>query len=174
MSVFYSSFCPLSTLSKRFSSLTNMDMSCYPPPFPPFFPLKRQNMPIFFQADVFSLNCKIRFYISQFEIFFLFFILHRHWISRTVCFASSIYCKTAANRDFSPAVRRSLFLSLQSKFASFFVHNAVFHRSSRPKNPFLSFVFTQPPCQKDAKRAAGRKTGRPCIRRSFFWKITFP
>lgn len=131
------------------------------PSFSSFFPLKRQNMPIFFQAVVFSLNCKIRFYISQFEIFFLFFILHRHWISHTVCFASSIYCKTAANRDFSPAVRRrffvSLFLSLQSKFASFFVHNAVFYRSSRPKNPFLSFVFIQPPVKRTQK-------GRPVLR----------
>lgn len=43
------------------------------PSFSSFFPLKRQNMPIFFQAVVFSLNCKIRFYISQFKIFFLFF-----------------------------------------------------------------------------------------------------
>ena len=118
-------------------------------------------MPIFFQAVVFSLNCKIRFYISQFEIFFLFFILHRHWISRTVCFASNIYCKTAANRDFSPAVRRRFyyryFLSLHPKFASFFVHNAVFYRSSRPKNPFLSFVFIQPPVKRTQK-------GRPVLR----------
>lgn len=43
------------------------------PSFSSFFPLKRQNMPIFFQAVVFSLNCKRRFYISQFKIFFLFF-----------------------------------------------------------------------------------------------------
>ena len=131
------------------------------PSFSSFFPLKWQNMPIFFQAVVFSLNCKIRFYISQFEIFFLFFILYRHWISRTVCFASSIYCKTAANRDFSPAVRRRFlyryFLSLHPKFASFFVHNAVFHRSSRPKNPFLSFVFIQPPVKRTQK-------GRPVLR----------
>ena len=43
------------------------------PSFSSFFPLKRQNMPIFFQAVVFSLNRKRRFYISQFKIFFLFF-----------------------------------------------------------------------------------------------------
>jgi len=151
-SVFYSSFLLFVNGIKAFFFLNKYGYVMLSPSFSPFSPLKRQNMPIFFQAVVFSLNCKIRFYISQSEIFFLFSILHRHWISRTVCFASSIYCKTAANRDFPPAVRRSLFLSLQPKFASFFVHNAVFHRNSRPKNPFLSFVFIQAPLSKGRKK----------------------
>ena len=64
---------PFVNVIKTFFSLNKYGYVMLSPSFSSFFPLKRQNMPIFFQAVVFSLNCKIRFYISQFEIFFLFF-----------------------------------------------------------------------------------------------------
>lgn len=144
------------------------------PSFSSFFPLKRQNMPIFFQAVVFSLNCKRRFYISQFEIFFPIFlsfiaigspaqfVLHRASIAKQQ--RTAIFPPQSA-ADFL----YRYFLSLHPKFASFFVHNAVFHRSSRPKNPFLSFVFIQPPVKRTQK---GRPVLRPTALASgvLFWE----
>ena len=145
------------------------------PSFSSFFPLKRQNMPIFFQAVVFSLNCKRRFYISQFKIFFLFF-----YPSSPLDLPHSLFCikhllqNSSEPRFFPRSPPLAIFLSLHPKFASFFVHNAVFHRSSRPKNPFLSFVFIHPPLSKGRKKG-GRSYDRPPLHQAFvFGKITFP
>ena len=129
------------------------------PSFSSFFPLKTAEYAHLFSGCCFfyKLKDKVLYFAIRnlFPIFLSFiaigspapFVLHQASIA-----------KQQRTAIFPPAVRRSLFLSLHPKFASFFVHNAVFHRSSRPKNPFLSFVFIRAPLSK------GRKKGRPVLR----------
>ena len=149
-------------------------MSCYPPHFPPFFPLKRQNMPIFFQAVVFSLNCKRRFYISQFKIFFLFF-----YPSSPLDLPHSLFCikhllqNSSEPRFFPRSPPLAIFYLSNPNSRRFSFITRFFIEARARKTLFCrSFSFTLP-VKRTQKRAAGLTTGRPCIRRSFFGKLHF-
>mgnify|MGYP007097251957 CR=1 FL=1 len=152
-------------------------MSCYPPHFPPFFPLKRQNMPIFFQAVGFSLNCKRRFYISQFKIFFLFF-----YPSSPLDLPHSLFCikhllQNSSEPRFFPCsppqiFYRYFYLSTPNSRRFSFITRFFIEAHARKTLFCRSFSFT-PPVKRTQK--GGRSYDRPPLHQAFvFWKITFP
>ena len=148
------------------------------PSFSSFFPLKRQNMPIFFQAVGFSLNCKRRFYISQFEIFFLFF-----YPSSPLDLPHSLFCiehllQNSSEPRFFPRSSPQIFciaifyLSTPNSRRFSFITRFFIEAHARKTLFCRSFSFS--PLSKGRKKG-GRSYDRPPLHQAFvFWKITFP
>ena len=128
------------------------------PSFSSFFPLKRQNMPIFFQAVVFSLNCKIRFYISQFEIFFLFF-----YPSSPLDLPHSLFCiehllQNSSEPRISPRSSPLAIFISPPQIRVVFRSQRGFSSKLTPEKPFFVVRFhSAPPVKRTQK-------GRPVLR----------
>lgn len=128
------------------------------PSFSSFFPLKRQNMPIFFQAVVFSLNRKRMFYISQFKIFFLFF-----YPSSPLDLPHSLFCikhllQNSSEPRFFPRSPPLAIFYLSNPNSRRFRSQRGFSSKFTLEKPFFVVRFHSPSLSK------GRKKGRPVLR----------
>lgn len=144
------------------------------PSFSSFFPLKRQNMPIFFQAVVFSLNRKRMFYISQFKIFFLFF-----YPSSPLDLPHSSFCikhplQNSSEPRFSPRSPPLAIFYLSNPNSRRFSFITRFFIEARARKTLFCRSFSLSPLSKGRKKG-GRSYDRPPLHQAFvFWKITFP